>query len=90
MNDKSCYPVCNSLKDDAWLCYGQCFNGHSKMSSIQNNECIYIAMLWVGGQAIRMETLLSCLLQLRTVSIDNVGANKDLKWHVANWSPCNM
>lgn len=49
-----------------------------------------IAKHWVGGQAIRMETLLSCLLQLRTVSIDNVGANKDLKWHVANWSPCNM
>ena len=49
-----------------------------------------IAMHWVGGQAIRMETLLSYLLQLRTVSIDNVGANKDLKWHVANWSPCNM
>ena len=49
-----------------------------------------IAMHWVGGQAIRMETLLSCLLQLRTVSIDNVGANKDLKWNVANWSPCNM
>ena len=54
------------------------------------NLNVGIAMHWVGGQAIRIETLLTCLLQLRTVSIDNVGANKDLKWHVANWSPCNM